>query len=148
MLYEVITFLPRDEVLLLCTGSQGEPRSALWRIANDEHPNIDLEAGDAVIFSSRIIPGNDIAIFNLQNRLARRGIEVITDDDHFVHVSGHPAREELTQMYQWVRPRVAVPVHGEARHLFEHVITSYSIHYTKLYEFECGQSGSAGDPLW
>lgn len=112
--------LPRHEVLLLCTGSQGEPRSALWRIANDEHPNIDLEAGDAVIFSARIIPGNDIAIFKLQNRLARKGIEVITDDDHFVHVSGHPAREELTQMYQWVRPRIAVPVHGEARHLFEH----------------------------
>lgn len=117
---EHAAFLPREEVLLLCTGSQGEPRSALWRIANDEHANIELEAGDAVIFSSRIIPGNDLAIFDLQNRLARKGIEVITDDDHFVHVSGHPAREELTQMYQWVRPRIAIPVHGEARHLFEH----------------------------
>jgi len=113
-------YLPRDEVLLLCTGSQGEPRSALWRIANDDHPQATLEEGDAVIFSSRIIPGNDVAIFRLQNLLVEKGIDVITDDDHFIHVSGHPAREELTQMYQWVRPRIAVPVHGEARHLAEH----------------------------
>ncbi|RMD62948.1 MAG: ribonuclease J [Alphaproteobacteria bacterium] len=117
---EHVDFLPRREVLLLCTGSQGEPRSALWRIANDEHPNVTLEEGDAAIFSSRIIPGNDVAIFNLQNRLVRKGVEVITDDQHFIHVSGHPAREELTQMYQWVRPQIAVPVHGEARHLAEH----------------------------
>ena len=113
-------YLPREEILLLCTGSQGEPRAALWRIANDENANVILEAGDAVIFSSRIIPGNDTAIFRLQNRLVRKGIEIITDDDYFTHVSGHPAREELTQMYQWVRPRIAVPVHGEARHLAEH----------------------------
>jgi len=117
---EHLDYLPREEVLLLCTGSQGEPRSALWRIANDDNPRAKLEAGDAVVFSSRIIPGNDVAIFRLQNQLVRRGIEVITDDDHFIHVSGHPAREELTQMYQWVRPRIAIPVHGEARHLAEH----------------------------
>ncbi|MFQ5773212.1 MAG: ribonuclease J [Kiloniellaceae bacterium] len=117
---EHVGLLPRAEVLLLCTGSQGEPRSALWRIANDEHPNVALEEGDAAIFSSRIIPGNDVAIFRLQNMLVRKGVEVITDDQHFIHVSGHPAREELTQMYQWVRPRIAVPVHGEARHLAEH----------------------------
>jgi ribonuclease J len=115
-----VGFLPRGEVLLLCTGSQGEPRSALWRIANDENPQVTLEEGDAAIFSSRIIPGNDTAIFKLQNHLVRKGVEVITDDDHFIHVSGHPAREELVQMYQWVRPRIAVPVHGEARHLAEH----------------------------
>lgn len=117
---EDVGYLPRNEVLLLVTGSQGEPRAALRRITNDENPNVVLEAGDAVIFSSRIIPGNDVSIFALQNDLARKGIEVITDDDHFIHVSGHPAREELTQMYQWVRPKIAVPVHGEARHLFEH----------------------------
>ncbi|HSR70910.1 MAG TPA: ribonuclease J [Kiloniellales bacterium] len=115
-----VGYLPRREVMLLLTGSQGEPRSALWRIAYEEHPQVELEAGDAVIFSSRIIPGNDVAIFTLQNQLTRKGIEIITDDNHFTHVSGHPAREELTQMYQWVRPRIAIPVHGEARHLAEH----------------------------
>lgn len=117
---EHVGFLPRDEVLLLCTGSQGESRSALWRIANDEHPQISFDAGDAVIFSSRVIPGNEVAIHRLQNVLVDKGVEVITTDDHFVHVSGHPAREELTQMYQWVRPRISVPVHGESRHLAEH----------------------------
>jgi ribonuclease J len=110
-----IGFLPREEVLLLCTGSQGEPRAALWRITRDEHPEVMLEPGDAVVFSSRMIPGNEKAILALQNELVRRGIEVITDQDHFTHVSGHPARDELAQMYQWVRPQLAVPVHGEAR---------------------------------
>jgi ribonuclease J len=115
-----IDYLPREEVLLLCTGSQGERRSALWRIANGEHPHVGLEEGDAVIFSSRIIPGNELDIFALQNAMARQGIEVITDEGDFVHVSGHPARDELRQMYQWVRPEVAIPVHGEARHLLAH----------------------------
>ncbi len=113
-------YLPREEVLLLCTGSQGEPRAALWRIARDDHREVSLEPGDAVIFSSRMIPGNEKSISALQNELVRQGIAVITDRDHFTHVSGHPAREELTQMYQWVRPKVAIPVHGEARHLAEH----------------------------
>ncbi|MPZ10313.1 MAG: RNase J family beta-CASP ribonuclease [Kiloniellaceae bacterium] len=115
-----IDYLPRDEVLLLCTGSQGEPRAALWRIARGDYPNVALEADDVVIFSSRVIPGNDTAIFELQNALAESGIRVITDDDHDIHVSGHPGRDELVQMYQWVRPRVAIPVHGEARHLAAH----------------------------
>jgi ribonuclease J len=115
-----IDYLPREEVLLLCTGSQGERRSALWRIANHEHPHVALERGDAVIFSSRVIPGNELDIFALHNGLARAGIEVITDEGDFVHVSGHPARDELRQMYQWVRPEVAIPVHGEARHLLAH----------------------------
>ncbi len=115
-----IGFLPRDEVLLLCTGSQGEPRAALWRIARDDHPDIVLEEGDCVIFSSREIPGNETAIHELQNALVRLGVRVISDHDAPVHVSGHPARDELAQMYGWVRPQVAVPVHGEARHLFEH----------------------------
>ena len=117
---EDLGYLPREEVLLLCTGSQGEPRSALWRIVRDEHPHVVLEKGDIVIFSSRVIPGNEISIGRLQNALSRQGLHVVTDRDHFIHVSGHPAREELTQMYQWVRPKIAIPVHGEARHLAEH----------------------------
>jgi len=115
-----IGFVPRDKALLICTGSQGEPRSALSRIAQGDHPHVDLEAGDVVIFSSRIIPGNELAIGRLHNQLARRGIEIVTEQDHFVHVSGHPARNELIRMYQMVRPKIAVPVHGEARHLLAH----------------------------
>ena len=114
---EEAAYLPRDKALLICTGSQGEPRSALARIAEDDHPQIVLEPGDTVIFSSRIIPGNERAIGRLQNRLAALGVEVITEHDHFVHVSGHPAQDELTRMYQLVRPRIAIPVHGETRHL-------------------------------
>lgn len=113
-------YLPREKVLFLCTGSQGEPRAALARIVEDTHPNIALSEGDTVIFSSRIIPGNEASIFELQNSLAERGIRVITEKDHFVHVSGHPCRDELARMYQWIRPEVSIPVHGEARHLAEH----------------------------
>jgi len=114
---EEAAYLPREKVLLVCTGSQGEPRSALARIAEDEHPEIVIEEGDTVIFSSRIIPGNERAIGRLQNRLAGLGVEIITELDHLVHVSGHPAQDELTRMYQLVRPKIAVPVHGETRHL-------------------------------
>ena len=117
---EEAAFLPRDKVVLICTGSQGEPRSALSRIADDEHPQIVLEAGDTVIFSSRIIPGNERSIGRLHNKLADLGVEVLTEHDHFVHVSGHPAQDELTRMYELVKPRLAVPVHGEARHLLAH----------------------------
>jgi ribonuclease J len=113
-------YLPRDKIVLICTGSQGEPRSALARIAREDHPNIVLETGDVVIFSSRIIPGNEKSINRLQNALVRLGVEIVTEEDHFVHVSGHPARDELVRMYQMVRPRVAIPVHGEARHLIAH----------------------------
>ncbi len=112
--------LPRDKVGLICTGSQGEPRAALSRIARDDHPNIALDEGDTVIFSSRIIPGNEVPIGRLQNQLVSMGVRVITEKDHFVHVSGHPARDELRQMYQWIRPRIAVPVHGEGHHLRAH----------------------------
>jgi ribonuclease J len=119
--------LPPRGVLYLCTGSQGEPRAALARIAAGEHSDVALGAGDTVIFSSRIIPGNDLAIFELQNKLAALGVEVITERDHFVHVSGHPAREELAQMYRWVRPRIAVPVHGELRHMTEHARLARSL---------------------
>lgn len=113
-------YIPRDRIVLICTGSQGEPRSALSRIARDDHPHIVLETGDVAIFSSRIIPGNERAINRLQNALVRLGVEIVTEEDHFVHVSGHPARDELVRMYQLVRPRIAVPVHGEARHLIAH----------------------------
>jgi ribonuclease J len=113
-------YVPADRILLICTGSQGEPRAALNRIAREDHPHIVLEEGDVVIFSSRIIPGNEKAIARLQNALVRLGVEIVTTDDHFVHVSGHPCRAELVRMYQMVRPRVAIPVHGEARHLQAH----------------------------
>ncbi len=112
--------VPRERILLVCTGSQGEPRAALSRIAQGDHPHVTLDADDAVIFSSRIIPGNERAIGRLQNRLAKAGIVIVTEHDHFVHVSGHPAQDELAQMYQMVRPRIAVPVHGEVRHLIAH----------------------------
>jgi ribonuclease J len=115
-----VGYLPRHEVLMICTGSQGEPRSALSRIANDDHPEVVLEPGDAVVFSSRVIPGNELAIGRLKNRLVGLGIEVISAGANGIHVSGHPARDELVQMYQWVRPKIAIPVHGEPRHLVEH----------------------------
>lgn len=113
-------YLPRERTLIICTGSQGEPRAALARIAAGDHPRVGLDPGDTVIFSSRAIPGNEIAIARVQNQLVRRGVKLITWDDHLVHVSGHPARDELTHMYQLARPRIAVPVHGEIRHLQAH----------------------------
>lgn len=112
--------IPADKALIVCTGSQGEPRAALARIAAGEHANVMLGDGDAVIFSSRIIPGNEAAIGGLKNALVARGIRVISTEDEAVHVSGHPARGELIRMYQLVRPRIAVPVHGERRHMVEH----------------------------
>ncbi len=133
-----IGYLPRDEVLLLCTGSQGEPRAALARIARDEHPEVALEPGDTVVFSSRVIPGNEKAIGALQNDLVRQGVEVLTDRDHDIHVSGHPARDELAQMYQWVRPQVAVPVHGEARHLAAHAALARACQVPEAIEAENG----------
>lgn len=114
-------FLPRDKVVMICTGSQGEPRSALSRIASGTHPHVTLEPGDAAIFSSRNIPGNERAIAKLQNQLSKLGVDIVTTaEEAGVHVSGHPARDELSRMYHWVRPRIAIPVHGEARHLAEH----------------------------
>ncbi|MEO8925938.1 MAG: ribonuclease J [Caulobacteraceae bacterium] len=113
--------LPKQKVLYLCTGSQGEPRAALSRIAEGNHPHVNLGQGDACVFSSRIIPGNEIPIRNLQNKLADRGVRLYTERDHpGIHVSGHPCRDELKRMYQWARPEIAVPTHGERRHLLEH----------------------------
>ena len=114
-------FLPRDRVLLAVTGSQGEPQAMLARIAADEHPDLVLEPGDTVIFSAREIPGNERAVNRVQNHLARLEVRVVTDRHAFVHVSGHPARDELAAMYEWVRPPLIVPIHGESRHLTEHV---------------------------
>jgi ribonuclease J len=113
-------YLPPDKVVALCTGSQGEPRAALSRIARDEHPEVTLAKGDRVIFSARPIPGNEKAIAGVINGLVRQGVEVITDRTHLVHVSGHPRRDEMADMYRWVRPQIALPVHGEALHLAEH----------------------------
>ena len=112
--------LHSSQVVYLCTGCQGEPRAAMSRIGSDNHPRVSLGEGDTVIFSSKIIPGNERTIGDLHNRLLRRGIEVITENDEGVHVSGHPCRGELRQMYQWIRPQIAVPVHGEARHMQAH----------------------------
>jgi ribonuclease J len=111
---------PPDKVLALCTGSQGEPRAALARIANDDHPQVTLNKGDCVIFSSRTIPGNEKAVGAIINGLITQGIEVITDRTHLVHVSGHPRRDELRDMISWIRPQLLIPVHGEALHLAEH----------------------------
>ncbi|HUC48456.1 MAG TPA: ribonuclease J [Xanthobacteraceae bacterium] len=113
-------YLPPDKVLALCTGSQGEPRAALARIAEDEHPDVTLSRGDRVIFSARPIPGNEKAIARVINGLVEQGVEVITDRTHLVHVSGHPRRDELRQMIGWVRPKILIPAHGEALHLAEH----------------------------
>lgn len=113
--------LAPEHVLFLCTGSQGEPHAALSRIARNAHRHVVLGEGDTVIFSSRVIPGNEAAIHGLYNAFLQRGVELITaDDGHLIHVSGHPARDELKQMYQWARPRIAIPVHGERRHILEH----------------------------
>ena len=101
----------------MCTGSQGEPRAALARIAAEEHPAISLAKGDLVIYSTRAIPGNEKAVGRIQNSLARIGCNLLTDNDALVHVSGHPRRDELRQMYRWIRPEVVVPMHGEARHI-------------------------------
>jgi ribonuclease J len=114
------SYLEPHEVVLLCTGSQGEPRAALARIAEDTHPEVRLDAGDLMIFSSRTIPGNERTVGRIQNRLVDLGCEIIADGEALVHVTGHPRRDELTEMYGWVRPRIAIPMHGEARHLCEH----------------------------
>lgn len=115
-------FFPEDKILYLCTGSQGEARAALFRIADGSHQHVSFGPGDHCIFSSRVIPGNEIPIRNLQNKLSGAGVRLYTERDHpGIHVSGHPCRDELKQMYQWARPQIAVPTHGERRHLLEHL---------------------------
>ena len=110
--------LPRDKVMIVATGGQGEARAALARVAAQAHP-ISLDAGDTVIFSSKQIPGNEVAIGRIQNQLAARGVEMVTERQAHVHVSGHPGRPELASLYRWIRPEILMPVHGEMRHLME-----------------------------
>lgn len=131
--------LPARHVLYLCTGSQGEAHAALSRIAAGDHPNVSLGPGDAVIFSSRIIPGNELGIYEVHNKLAALGVEILSADDHFVHVSGHPARDELAQMYRWTRPQIAVPVHGELRHMTEHARLARSLQVPQAVVIANGQ---------
>ncbi len=113
--------ISKDRIIFLCTGSQGEPMGALNRIANDIHPDVNIESGDTVIFSSKIIPGNEKKLYALQNSIVKKDIEVITEENAFVHVSGHANREDLKDMYQWVKPKCVIPVHGEHRHMKEHI---------------------------
>ena len=113
--------ISREKILYLCTGSQGEPMGALNRIINETHPDVFLEKGDAVIFSSKMIPGNEKKLYFLQNLIVKKNIENITEENAFVHVSGHPNREDLKDMYNWVKPNCVIPVHGEHRHMREHV---------------------------
>ncbi|RXF74828.1 ribonuclease J [Hansschlegelia zhihuaiae] len=120
-------YLPRDKVVALMTGSQGEPRAALARVAQGDHPEVTLSKGDRVIFSSRAIPGNEKAIGRIVNGLIAGGAEVITDRTHFVHVSGHPRREEIAMLYGWLKPKLVVPVHGEELHMFEHAEFAKSV---------------------
>ena len=112
--------IPRDKIVYLCTGSQGEPRGAMNRICNQDHPDVEITSDDTVIFSSRIIPGNEKKLYAMHNLLVRRGINVISEENAFIHVSGHPGREEMHEMYDWIRPEISVPVHGEHRHLKGH----------------------------
>ena len=113
--------IAREKIVYLCTGSQGEPMAALMRIAKYTHPDVFIEKNDAVIFSSKIIPGNEKKLYKLHNQLVKDGIEVISEETEFIHVSGHPNREDLKDMYQWVKPKCVIPVHGEHRHMIEHI---------------------------
>ncbi len=124
---ETAANMPQEHVLYLCTGSQGEPRAALSRIANNDHRNVKFRKGDVVIFSSKIIPGNEKGIFALQNALADEGIDIVTEKDRPIHVSGHPCRGELEQMYEWAQPDISIPVHGERRHLLRHAALARSL---------------------
>jgi ribonuclease J len=117
---EHIAYLEPAQTLVLCTGSQGEPRAALARIADNQHPHVKLGTGDLVIFSSRAIPGNEKPVGRIQNKLVELGCELVTDGDALVHVTGHPRRDELKEMYGWIKPALAIPMHGEARHMAAH----------------------------
>ena len=114
--------IARNRIIYLCTGSQGEPMGAMNRIVNDIHPDVYLESGDTVIFSSKIIPGNEKKLYQLQNKITKADVEIITEENAFVHVSGHPNRDDLKDMYNWVKPKCIIPVHGEHRHMKEQVI--------------------------
>ena len=133
-----VGFLPDDKVVIICTGSQGEPRAALSRIAADSHPEISLASGDVVIFSSRQIPGNEKAISRVQNKLLDRGVKIITEQDHHVHVSGHPAHDDVVFMYQTIKPDIAIPVHGEKKHLRANALIAKSCQIPQILMPENG----------
>ncbi len=136
---DVYGHLPPDKVLALCTGSQGEPRAALSRIAQDEHPDVAFSRGDRVIFSSRAIPGNEKAVMRVINGLVSQGIDVITDRTHLVHVSGHPRVDELKAMIEWVRPEILIPVHGEPLHMAEHAALARGAGVSKVMTCRDGE---------
>ena len=140
---DVYGYLPPDKVVALCTGSQGEPRAALSRIAQDDHPDITLARGDRVIFSSRTIPGNEKAVSGVINGLIDQGIEVITDRTHLVHVSGHPRVAEMEEMLGWVKPKILIPVHGEALHLSEHAAIGRAARHSRDRQLPQRRSGPA-----
>jgi len=135
---DVYSQLAPKRVVALCTGSQGEPRAALARVAEDAHPEVSLGKGDRVIFSSRTIPGNEKAVGRIINGLIRQGVEVVTDRTQLVHVSGHPRRAELEDMIRWVRPRILIPVHGEALHLHEHAQLARALSVPEVVRCENG----------
>ncbi len=132
-------YLPRDKIMLLCTGSQGEPRAAMARVAEDNHPNVALEEGDLVIFSARTIPGNEKDVGAVINNLAKLSIDVVTADDALVHSSGHPRQGELKLMYGWLKPRAVIPMHGEPRHLLAHAKFARSCGITETLILEDGK---------
>lgn len=128
----------RDKILIIATGCQGEPLAAVTKIANKVHPTIHLKPGDTIIFSSKIIPGNDKKIFRVFNKLVQMGVEILTERDHFVHVSGHPARAELEDLYGYLRPEILIPVHGEHAHMHEHAKIGKKCGIKKCIEIENG----------
>jgi len=128
----------KNKILYLATGSQGEPMGAMNRIVNGSHPEVFLEEGDCVIFSSKIIPGNEKKLYNLQNQIVRNNIEIISEENAFVHVSGHPNRDDLKDMYKWVKPKSVIPVHGEHRHMQEHVSFAKEMQVPKTLLIENG----------
>jgi len=130
--------ISREKIVYLCTGSQGEPMAALMRISSYTHPDVLIEKDDTVIFSSKIIPGNEKKLYKLQNQLVKDGIEVISEESEFVHVSGHPNRDDLREMYDWVKPQCVIPVHGEHRHMIEHMKFAHEMKVPNPVQVENG----------
>ena len=130
--------IPREEIIFLCTGSQGEPMGAMNRVINDTHPDVYIESGDTIIFSSKIIPGNEKKLYKLQNLITKKDINLITEENAFVHVSGHPNRDDLKDMYSWIKPNCVIPVHGEHRHMKEHISFSKEMQVPYSLQVENG----------
>ena len=130
--------ISKNKIIFLVTGSQGEPMGAMNRIINGIHPDVFLESGDCVIFSSKIIPGNEKKLYQLQNQIVKDNIEIISEENAFVHVSGHPNRDDLKDMYKWVKPNCVIPVHGEHRHMVEHVEFAKEMKVPKTLQIENG----------